>query len=200
MKPIPSMFQARKTEKKLRLEAWELLAKPSNPSIYMLTAKLQQNSFNFLLFFLLFNSSCSKTAENKTTITKMKKIIQTPNAPAPIGPYSQAVQIDNTLYLSGQVAINPLTNQLNNPDLETETKQVMDNIKAIITEAGFEMKDIVKTSIFLSDMVYFQRVNQVYATYFNSDFPARETVQVAGLPLKVNVEISVIAVMQNQEL
>ena len=130
----------------------------------------------------------------------MKKIIQTPNAPAPIGPYSQAVQIDNTLYLSGQVAINPLTNQLNNPDLETETKQVMDNIKAIITEAGFEMKDIVKTSIFLSDMVYFQRVNQVYATYFNSDFPARETVQVAGLPLKVNVEISVIAVMQNQEL
>jgi len=166
----------------------------------MLTAKLQQNSFNFLLFFLLFNSSCSKTAENKTTITKMKKIIQTPNAPAPIGPYSQAVQIDNTLYLSGQVAINPLTNQLNNPDLETETKQVMDNIKAIITEAGFEMKDIVKTSIFLSDMVYFQRVNQVYATYFNSDFPARETVQVAGLPLKVNVEISVIAVMQNQEL
>jgi len=200
MKPIPSMFQARKTEKKLRLEAWELLAKPSNPSIYMLTAKLQQNSFNFLLFFLLFNSSCSKTAENKTTITKMKKIIQTPNAPAPIGPYSQAVQIDNTLYLSGQVAINPLTNQLNNPDLETETSQVMDNIKAIITEAGFEMKDIVKTSIFLSDMVYFQRVNQVYATYFNSDFPARETVQVAGLPLKVNVEISVIAVMQNQEL
>ena len=194
------MFQARKTEKKLRLEAWELLAKPSNPSIYMLTAKLQQNSFNFLLFFLLFNSSCSKTAENKTTITKMKKIIQTPNAPAPIGPYSQAVQIDYTLYLSGQVAINPLTNQLNNPDLETETRQVMDNIKAIIIEAGFEMKDIVKTSIFLSDMVYFQRVNQVYATYFNSDFPARETVQVAGLPLKVNVEISVIAVMQNQQM
>lgn len=130
----------------------------------------------------------------------MKKIIKTINAPAPIGPYSQAVQFGNTLYLSGQIAIDPQTNQLNNADLETETHQVMKNIKAILGEAGYDLSDVVKTSIFLSDMVYFQRVNQVYATYFTESFPARETVQVAGLPLKVNVEISVIAVKSNPEL
>ena len=121
-------------------------------------------------------------------------------APSPIGPYSQAVQFGNTLYLSGQVAIDPATGQLNMSDLETETHQVMKNIKAILNEAGFDFSDVVKTSIFLSDMVYFPRVNQVYASYFSENFPARETVQVAGLPLKVNVEISVIAVKENPEV
>lgn len=121
-------------------------------------------------------------------------------APSPIGPYSQAVQFGNTLYLSGQVAIDPATGQLNISDLETETHQVMKNIKAILNEAGFDFSDVVKTSIFLSDMVYFPRVNQVYASYFSENFPARETVQVAGLPLKVNVEISVIAVKENPEV
>lgn len=130
----------------------------------------------------------------------MKKIIKTIHAPAPIGPYSQAVQFGHTLYLSGQIAIDPETGQLNNADLETETHQVMKNIRAILSEAGYDLSDVVKTSIFLSDMVFFQRVNQVYATYFSENFPARETVQVAGLPLKVNVEISVIAVKSNPEL
>jgi 2-iminobutanoate/2-iminopropanoate deaminase len=154
-----------------------------------------------LLLPLLF-SHCKhpQKIKNSTTSPAMKRIIKTTQAPAPIGPYSQAVQFGNTLYLSGQIALNPATNQINNADLETETRQVMENIKAIIAEAGFEMSDIVKTTIFLSDMVYFQRVNQVYASYFTENFPARETVQVAGLPLKVNVEISVIAVKENPQL
>jgi 2-iminobutanoate/2-iminopropanoate deaminase len=151
----------------------------------------------FLFFFVpfLFLSN-KKNASKHQSNQAMKKIINSSKAPAPIGPYSQAVQAGNTLYLSGQIALDPATNQLNNADLETETHQVMRNIQAILNEAGYEMSDIVKTSIFLSDMVYFQRVNQVYASYFTENFPARETVQVAGLPLKVNVEISVIAVKE----
>ena len=121
-------------------------------------------------------------------------IIKSNNAPAPIGPYSQAVVAGNTIYCSGQVAIDPTTSKLNNPDLQTETTQVMQNLNAVLTEAGFEFKDVVKTSIFLKDMNDFAEVNQIYGRYFVESPPARETVQVAGLPLDVNVEISLIAV------
>jgi len=123
----------------------------------------------------------------------MKTIINTNNAPAPIGPYSQAVSAGNFLFVSGQIALNPATGQLVTDDIKTETKQVMDNIKAILVEAGIDFSNIVKTSIFLTDMQNFTQVNDVYGTYFQDAFPARETVQVAGLPKGVNVEITVTA-------
>jgi 2-iminobutanoate/2-iminopropanoate deaminase len=124
----------------------------------------------------------------------MKKVINTRNAPAPIGPYSQAIQAGDFVFVSGQVAINPATGNLVLDDIETETKQVMNNIKAILTEAGIGFGNIVKTSIFLTDMQNFAQVNEVYGTYFNDQFPARETIQVSALPKNVNVEISVTAI------
>ncbi|KEQ29272.1 RidA family protein [Pedobacter antarcticus] len=123
----------------------------------------------------------------------MKKIINTSNAPAPIGPYSQAVLANGFLYVSGQIPINPATGELSKDSIKAETEQVMRNLNAVLMEAGFEFKHIVKTTIFLSDMALFNEVNEVYAGYFKSDFPARETVAVKGLPKAVNVEISVIA-------
>jgi 2-iminobutanoate/2-iminopropanoate deaminase len=120
----------------------------------------------------------------------MKKIINTTNAPAPIGPYSQAIIANGFLFASGQVAINPETNELNNSSLGEETHQVMRNIKAILLESGYDFSDIVKTTIFLSDMSLFAAVNEIYGSYFTADFPARETVAVKGLPRGVNVEIS----------
>ena len=125
---------------------------------------------------------------------EMKSIINTQNAPAPIGPYSQAVTAGNFVFVSGQVAINPSNGELVLNDIRTETKQVMENIKAILDETGIGFGHIVKTSIFLTDMNNFTLVNEVYGTYFTGQFPARETVEVAGLPKNVNVEISVIAV------
>ena len=124
----------------------------------------------------------------------MKMIIQTPNAPAPIGPYSQAVMAGNTLYVSGQIAIDPKSGELNLSNIQSETIQVMENIKNILIEAEMGFENVVKTNIFLSDMNNFSIVNEVYGSYFTSYFPARETVQVAKLPKNVNVEISVIAV------
>ncbi|MDB5089545.1 MAG: reactive intermediate/imine deaminase [Mucilaginibacter sp.] len=124
----------------------------------------------------------------------MKTIINTTNAPAPIGPYNQAVAAGNFIFLSGQIALNPDNGQLVTDDIKAETKQVMENIKAILAEAGIDFSNIVKTSIFLTDMQNFAQVNEVYGTYFKDDFPARETVQVAGLPKGVNVEITVTAV------
>ncbi|MDG1476430.1 MAG: RidA family protein [Vicingaceae bacterium] len=124
----------------------------------------------------------------------MKKIINTPNAPAPIGPYSQAVMVGDTLYTSGQIAINPTTNELEIDDIKSETKLVMENLKAVLTEAGMDFSNIIKCSIFISDMNNFAQINEVYGTYFSTDFPARETVEVACLPKNVNVEISAIAV------
>jgi len=124
----------------------------------------------------------------------MKRIINTPNAPAPIGPYSQAVMIDNTLYTSGQIAINPETNELEIDDIKSETKLVMENLKALLTEAEMDFSNVIKCSIFITDMNNFAQINEVYGTYFTSDFPARETVEVACLPKNVNVEISAIAV------
>jgi len=124
----------------------------------------------------------------------MKTIINTNNAPAPIGPYSQAVATSGFLFVSGQIPMNPATGEIISSDIKSETKQVMDNIGAILSEAGIGFADIVKTTIFLTDMQSFAQVNEVYGTYFTDQFPARETVQVAALPRNVNVEISVIAI------
>jgi len=124
----------------------------------------------------------------------MKKVINTNNAPAPIGPYSQAVVAGDFLFVSGQIPSNPATGEIVSGDIKDEAKQVMENIKAILTEAGLSFSNIVKTSIFLTDMGNFAQVNEVYGTYFTDQFPARETVQVAALPKNVNVEISVIAI------
>ncbi len=125
----------------------------------------------------------------------VKKIIQTDNAPAPIGPYSQAVQAGNLLFISGQVALKPGSGELANADIIEETHQVMQNIKAILTEAGAGFDNVVKTTIFLSDMALFGQVNEIYGKYFTGDFPARETIAVKGLPKNVNVEISMTAAL-----
>ncbi|WP_462249026.1 RidA family protein [Ferruginibacter sp.] len=122
-----------------------------------------------------------------------KQIINTDNAPAPIGPYNQAVFAGNLLFISGQVALKPVTGELANADIIEETHQVMQNLKAILTEALMDFSNVVKTTIFLSDMNLFGQVNEIYGKYFSGDFPARETVAVKGLPKNVNVEISMIA-------
>lgn len=124
-----------------------------------------------------------------------KKIINTAKAPAPIGPYNQAVIANNTLYISGQIPLNPETNDLVSGDIGTETHQVMRNLAAILEEAGINFNHVIKTTIFLSDMALFSSVNEVYGSYFSGDYPARETVAVKGLPKNVNVEISMIAVL-----
>jgi 2-iminobutanoate/2-iminopropanoate deaminase len=123
----------------------------------------------------------------------MKKIINTDQAPAPIGPYSQAVGVNGFLFLSGQVPINPTTGELEQSSIKEETRQVMRNINAVLLEAGYDFSHIVKVTIFLSDMSLFNEVNEVYGSFFKSNFPARETVAVKGLPKGVNVEISATA-------
>lgn len=124
-----------------------------------------------------------------------KKIIFTEQAPAPIGPYNQAVLIENTLYTSGQIALHPQTGELILDDIETETRQVMENMKAVLAAADMSFENVVKTSIFIMNMGDFARINSVYGSYFDEKTaPARETVQVACLPKNVNVEISMIAV------
>lgn len=122
-----------------------------------------------------------------------KKIINTIEAPAPIGPYSQAVQAGSFLFISGQVAINPATGNVDAKGINEETFQVMKNLTAILHEAQMDFNNVIKTSIFLSDMSHFAKVNEIYAGYFTGDYPARETVAVKGLPKNVNVEISMIA-------
>ena len=123
----------------------------------------------------------------------IKTIINTAEAPAPIGPYNQAVRAGNMLFVSGQVAINPSNGELMNATIAEETNQVMNNIAAILKEAGADFSNIVKTTIFLSDMSLFVEVNEIYGSYFMADYPARETVAVKGLPKNVNIEISVTA-------
>lgn len=126
----------------------------------------------------------------------MKKIIQTNDAPAPIGPYNQAVQVGNILYTSGQVALNPATGNLEMESIETETEQVMKNLNAILTAANTSFANVVKTTIFITDMANFARINAVYGKFFDeATAPARETVQVAGLPRGVNIEISMMAIV-----
>ncbi|WP_417889689.1 Rid family detoxifying hydrolase [Xanthomarina gelatinilytica] len=124
----------------------------------------------------------------------MKRIINTSHAPAPIGPYNQAVLVNNILYTSGQIALNPITMELVLDDIKTETKQVMENLKAVLKAADMTFENVFKTTIFISDMHNFSKINEVYATYFNeATAPARETVEVANLPKFVNVEISMMA-------
>ncbi|MXV50022.1 RidA family protein [Pedobacter sp. HMF7647] len=123
----------------------------------------------------------------------MKSIVKTANAPAPIGPYNQAIKAGNFLYISGQIAIDPQTNDLVLDSISSETQLVLNNLKAILNEADYDFSNVVKTTIFLKDMALFAEVNEIYSSYFTTDFPARETVAVAGLPKGVNVEISVIA-------
>jgi len=122
-----------------------------------------------------------------------KQIINTPNAPAPIGPYNQAILTGNMLFASGQIAINPATNQLVTEDIVSETHQVMQNVKAILNAAGMDFSDVLKSTIFITDMNDFGKINEAYGSYFSDYAPARETVQVAALPKNVHVEISVIA-------
>ena len=126
----------------------------------------------------------------------MKKVIETTEAPAPIGPYNQAIFINNTLYASGQIALDPKTMELVNENIQVETTQVMKNLSEVLKAAGMGFANVVKATIYLADMVDFSLVNEVYGGYFNDDdAPARETVQVAQLPKNVRVEISVIAIL-----
>jgi 2-iminobutanoate/2-iminopropanoate deaminase len=124
----------------------------------------------------------------------MKTIITSKNAPEPIGPYSHGVLKGNMLFVSGQVGKHPVSGELMLETVKTETRQVMENVKGILNDAGMDFTNVCKTTIFLTDMNDFASVNEVYGSYFSSDFPARETVQVSKLPLNVNVEISVIAI------
>ena len=127
----------------------------------------------------------------------MREIFSIPGAPKPIGPYSQAVKVNGTLYVSGQIPLNPQTGDLVLDSIENATHRVMQNIQALVEEAGMQMKDVVKMSIFIKDMGQFSQINSVYAQYFTGDFPARETVQVADLPMGVPIEISCLAIENN---
>lgn len=126
----------------------------------------------------------------------MRQILSIPGAPKPIGPYSQAVRFNNQLYVSGQIPLDPKTGELVLDSIENATHQVMRNIQALINVAGMQMSDIVKVSIFINDMNDFPKINAVYANYFSADYPARETVQVSGLPMGVPIEISCIAIVE----
>ena len=129
--------------------------------------------------------------------TNMKKIINSDHAPKPVGPYSQAVRAGNTLYISGQVAIDPISNTIIKSNIEDETTQIMKNIENILKEAGLMFDNVVRTKIYLTNMNDFSAVNNVYGSYFKSNPPARTTIEVSGLPLGVNVEIDMIAVFNN---
>ena len=125
----------------------------------------------------------------------MKKIIKTDKAPLPVGPYNQAVLFDKTLYISGQVAINPENNEVIKGSVEDATKLIMKNIQSILDEAGFNFKDVVRSKIYLTDMNNFSKVNAIYGSYFEKNYePARTTIEVSGLPLGVDVEIDMIAI------
>lgn len=123
-----------------------------------------------------------------------KIIIKTADAPPPIGPYNQAILAGETLYISGQICINPQTGELENNDVQQETRRCMTNLDAILKAAGMSFSNVVKTTIFITDMKRFAEINEIYGSFFTGDFPARETVQVSALPKFVNVEISMIAV------
>lgn len=148
---------------------------------------------NLLLFFAAF---CAILLFSRATVNDktMKKVINTENAPAPIGPYNQAILVNGTLYLSGQIALESKSNTLINYDVESETRQVMANLQAVLKEADMDFSNVVKTSIFLADMNDFAKVNEEYGKSFGDDAPARETVEVSRLPRDVKVEISMIAV------
>jgi len=142
------------------------------------------------IFLILYSSSIYQQ-------TNMKTIINSDNAPKPVGPYSQAVRAGNTLYISGQVAIDPISNTIIKSNIEDETTQIMKNIENILNEAGLMFDNVVRTKIYLTNMNDFSAVNNVYGSYFKSNPPARTTIEVSGLPLGVNVEIDMIAVFNN---
>ncbi len=125
-----------------------------------------------------------------------QKIINTSSAPAPIGPYNQAILRGNMLFISGQICLDPSNGQLKNKDIQEETHQVMKNLKSILKEAGMDFSHVVKTTIYITDMNRFSEINEIYGQYFTGDFPARETVQVSALPKFVNVEISMIGIKE----
>ncbi len=142
-------------------------------------------TFLIALFFCLNHFAFSQTAT--------KKVIETKNAPAPIGPYSQAVQTGNLVFVSGQIAKDPATGAMKNDSIKEEAEQVLNNVKAVLEAAGLGMDNIVKATIYLTDMNDFKKVNEVYGSFFKDNYPARETVQVANLPASAKIEISVIA-------
>ncbi len=143
-----------------------------------------------ILVLVLFVAGCNTSQDIQLT----KEIIKSPDAPTAIGPYSQAVKVGNTLYCSGQIAIDPKTGELVNESIEEETKQVLENLGAVLKEAGMDYSNVVRATLFMSDIEYYGKINGVYAQYFKEDPPARAAVQVANLPKYVNVEISCIAV------
>lgn len=148
----------------------------------------------FFICLAIFLIAVAYNAFNNKNETDMKRIVNTSNAPKPIGPYNQAVISGDLMFISGQVAFDPNTDELVLDDIQKETKQVMENLKSILEEANLSFDNVVKTTIFLSDMNDFQQVNEVYGSYFSNDqAPARETVEVSRLPKDVNVEISMIA-------
>lgn len=123
-----------------------------------------------------------------------RRVIKSPNAPAAIGPYSQAIKAGNTLYCSGQIPIDPKTGDLVNESIEAETRQVLENLRAVVTEAGFTLADVVRTTVYMTNMEDYAKINTIYGQYFQDDPPARVAIQAANLPKYVNVEISCIAV------
>ena len=143
-----------------------------------------------VIILAVYLVGCS--SNQKATVTR--EVIKSPDAPAAIGPYSQAVKVGNTLYCSGQIAIDPKTGALVNDSIEAETRQVLENLKAVLSEAGMALSDVVRTTVFMSDIGYYKRINGIYADYFTDNPPARAAVQVANLPKFANVEISCIAV------
>ena len=149
--------------------------------------------FTIALLFVFFVAGCN--SNQQATLTK--EVISSSDAPAAIGPYSQAIKVGNMLYCSGQIAINPKTGELVNESIEAETRQVLENLGAVLKEAGMDYSNVVRATVFMSDMEKYSRINSVYAEYFKEKPPARAAVQVANLPKYVNVEISCIAVKTN---
>jgi len=147
---------------------------------------------NLILSMILLVAVCISCNDEDDQV--VKEIIKSPNAPKAIGPYSQAVKVGNTLYCSGQIAIDPETGELVNESIEVETKQVLENLGAVLKEAGMDFSDVVRATVFMSDIENYSKINSVYAQYFKDKPPARAAVEVANLPKYVNVEISCIAV------
>ncbi len=147
-----------------------------------------------LMALMLFILGCENEENEREELKLTKEVISSPNAPKAIGPYSQAIKVGNTLYCSGQIAINPATGELVQGTIEEETRQVLENLKAVLLEAGFDFKDVVQSTVFMTDMNNYAKINAVYAEYFTEKPPARAAVQVANLPKFVNVEIMCVAV------
>ncbi len=149
--------------------------------------------YSMIILCVLLIFGCQSNQEHQF----QKEIISSPAAPKAIGPYSQAVKVGNTLYCSGQIAIDPVTNQLVNSSIEAETEQVLKNLGEVLKEAGMDYSDVVRATVYMADIENYKKINSVYAKYFSEKPPARAAVEVANLPKYVNVEISCIAVKSN---